>query len=204
MFTLLTITSRVRTMLRAYNVYSIPYGIIKSDMRFDSRQIPFPFQLLQLAGAGPSHNVGNEDHHAGTYIQRRPLDTLRILTDRPINSQNVHVSSVNSASQYDAKQQAWRSTVELSITNSTDMQSEFASTFTLPAGCWIDGYALWIGNEKVPGILAEKKTATWIYQQITAIVAIPAYYTISRAIAWRSVYSFRGERDTQNQPHTAA
>jgi len=159
----------------------------KSDMRFDSRQIPFLssyYNWLVLDHLTMSETKINTLERI---FNDAPLDTLRTFADAPINSESVHVSAVNSTSQYDAKQQAWRSTVLLSITNATDMQSEFAGTFTLPAGCWIDGYALWIGNEKTPGILAEKKTATWIYQQITRYRRDPGilYYLTGNRVALR-------------------
>jgi len=124
-----------------------------------------------------------------------PLDIISTVSNNQrLNNEAVHVSAVHTASQYDVKQQVWRSTVELDINNPTNWQSEFATTFTLPTGSWIDSYALWIGNEKTPGILAEKKTATWIYQQITSYRRDPGivYYLTGNRVALR-VFPFEAD-----------
>ena len=73
-------------------------------------------------------------------------------------------------SHYDARQQAWVSWLDLTITNTTATSgsrfAEYATSFELPAGCFISDYYLDIDGRREPGILAEKRAAAWVYSQI--------------------------------------
>lgn len=100
---------------------------------------------------------------------------------------NVSISNITTHSVYDEKQQVYKSEVALDITNHTPLQAEFTTTFDLPEGSWISNYYLWIENEKVYGLLAEKKAATWIYQQIVSYRRDPGilYYLSGNRLALR-------------------
>lgn len=45
-------------------------------------------------------------------------------------------------------------------------QSEYKTEIRLPAGTWVAGFALYIGEERVEGRLFEEKTALWVYRMI--------------------------------------
>lgn len=87
-----------------------------------------------------------------------------------IANRNVHITNVSVNSVYDPSQNAWKSRVDMEITNNSKDNkvelAEFATTIDLPVGCWISDYYLYVGDRKEPGILAEKKTATWVFSQI--------------------------------------
>jgi hypothetical protein len=117
-----------------------------------------------------------------------PLDSLTV--DSPftaLGSEHIELQDIHTSSVYDEQQHAWKSTVELKIRNNSGWQAEYATSFELPAGSWISEYYLWIGKDKVPGILAEKKTATWVYQQIVNYRRDPGilYYLTGNRIALR-------------------
>ncbi len=61
----------------------------------------------------------------------------------------------------------YKSWIHLEIKNSGSVQQEFATKFTLPAGCWISNYYLDVAGERKYGLLADKRAAVWTYDQIT-------------------------------------
>ncbi|MBD2768931.1 MSEP-CTERM sorting domain-containing protein [Hymenobacter sp. BT664] len=95
---------------------------------------------------------------SGTPVSRSDEETP---TARPTLTQ------LAARSHYDARQRAWVSWLDLTITNSHGSGSrEYATTFGLPAGCFISDYYLDINGRREPGILAEKRAAAWVYSQI--------------------------------------
>ncbi len=81
---------------------------------------------------------------------------------------HVEITHISSNSTYDKTQQAWKTWVDLEITNKNKHGgfAEYATTIDLPDGCWISDYYLYVGDKKEYGILAEKKAAMWIFSQI--------------------------------------
>ena len=110
---------------------------------------------------------------------------------RPENIQNdnVQISNISTNSTYDKSQNAWKSWVNLEITNKSGNTwfSEYATTIDLPEGCWISDYYLYVGDKKEPGILAEKKSAMWIFSQIRNENRDPGilYYLTGNKVAFR-------------------
>lgn len=84
-----------------------------------------------------------------------------------IANNSVEISNIDVKSEYDNKTKTWSSWVDLKIVNRTEANfSEYATSFELPDGCWIDDYYLYVGNKKEKGILAEKKSAMWVFSNI--------------------------------------
>ena len=114
-----------------------------------------------------------------------------------INSNKwVKITGTKVHSEYLDSQQAWQSTLELELTNfNTDgWNQEYETAFELPTGCWINDYYLWIEGRKEQGLLAEKKAATWIYNQITSENRDPGilYYLAGNNVAFK-VFPFRAK-----------
>jgi hypothetical protein len=109
---------------------------------------------------------------------------------RPDDIQNdyVKISRISSSSVYDKSQNTWRSWVDLEITNrGSRWFSEYATTIDLPEGCWISDYYLNVGDKKEYGILAEKKSALWVFSQIRDTNKDPGilYYLTGNKVAFR-------------------
>ena len=110
---------------------------------------------------------------------------------RPENIRNddVNITDISVHSSYDKTQNAWKSWVNLEITNENpdSWSNEYATTIDLPEGCWISDYYLYVGERKEPGILAEKKSAMWIFSQIRNRNRDPGilYYLTGNKIAFR-------------------
>lgn len=111
------------------------------------------------------------------------------LRPENIQNDNVRISNISTNSTYDKSQNAWKSWVDLEITNKSGNTwfSEYATTIDLPAGCWISDYYLYVGDVKEPGILAEKKSAMWIFSQIRNENRDPGilYYLTGNKVAFR-------------------
>lgn len=106
-----------------------------------------------------------------------------------IQNDNVQISNISTNSTYDKTQNAWKSWVNLEITNKSGNTwfSEYATTIELPEGCWISDYYLYVGDKKESGILAEKKSAMWIFSQIRNTNRDPGilYYLTGNKVAFR-------------------
>ena len=111
---------------------------------------------------------------------------LSPITNREIKT--ARIKSLNVTSQYYIKQKYWESTLDLDLQN--DSSSRFGiyeTNFSLPEGCWISDYYLYVGNKKEMGILAEKKSALWIFNQIRTVNQDPGllYYLSGNRIAFK-------------------
>ena len=102
---------------------------------------------------------------------------------------DVVISSVNSRSKFDESQKVWVSWVDLELKNHSEFSgfSEYATGITLPTGTWISDYYLYVGDKKEMGILAEKKSAMWIYSNILSENKDPGilYYLSGNNVAFR-------------------
>ncbi len=111
------------------------------------------------------------------------------LRPENIQNDNVQISNISTNSTFDKTQNAWKSWVELEIANKSGntWSSEYATTIDLPEGCWISDYYLYVGDKKEPGILAEKKSAMWIFSQIRNENRDPGilYYLTGNKVAFR-------------------
>lgn len=116
--------------------------------------------------------------------------------DRNNDRVNIKASKVTSVYQPEGH---WLSTIELDMINESNRGfSEFVGTFDLPAGTWVKDYYLYIDDKKEPGILAEKKAATWLYQQIIRGPRDPGilYYLQGNKVAFRVFPFKKGEKRT--------
>jgi hypothetical protein len=104
-------------------------------------------------------------------------------------TRTVKISSLNSKSVYNENSNTWKTWVDLELIadDKAFPQGEFSTTISLPPGTWISDYYLYVGDRKEPGILVEKKSATWIYNQIRNERRDPGilYYTSANRTAFK-------------------
>jgi len=86
-----------------------------------------------------------------------------------------------------------KSWIHFEIENSQAFQLEYATNITLPSGCWISNYYLDIEGVRKHGILADKRAAVWVYNQIVTWRRDPGilYYLEDGSIAFK-VFPFGG------------
>ncbi|MFK7908650.1 MAG: MSEP-CTERM sorting domain-containing protein [Chitinophagales bacterium] len=99
----------------------------------------------------------------------------------------VTIDSLYTTSTYHEEEDYWTSWVHFEIHNGGNRQDEFRTSFDLPTGAWISDYYLVVEEEKKYGILAEKKAAMWVYQQIVNTRKDPGilYYLKGNTLAFR-------------------
>jgi len=111
------------------------------------------------------------------------------MSTEGIRNAGVGISQVSTRTQYLPDQDAWRTWVDLEITNASENIgfSEYATTIDLPTGCWISDYYLYVGDRKEMGILTEKKTAMWVFSQIRNTNRDPGllHYLTGNKVAFR-------------------
>lgn len=182
--------------------YSKSYNINRSSLQ---RTLDIIKQHKDRNGAPI---FGSKIPYLSTYFNWLVLDNLT-LSDKKINtiedvflgstsfnlrSENivndqVKISNISSESTYDKTQNAWRSWINLEITNYNNNSSfsEYATNINLPEGCWISDYYLYVEERKEMGILTEKKSAMWVFSQIRNTNRDPGilYYLSGNKIAFR-------------------
>ncbi|MPR35617.1 MSEP-CTERM sorting domain-containing protein [Salmonirosea aquatica] len=113
----------------------------------------------------------------------------RPVLPESIQNDSIGITQISTRSTFDSTQNAWRSWVDFRLTNraTNPWLAEYATTFTLPAGCWISDYYLYVGARKEMGILAEKKAALWVFSQIRNENRDPGllYYLTGNKVAFR-------------------
>lgn len=87
---------------------------------------------------------------------------------RPLPEKRPEVTRIEEKTRRSEDGSYYISTVDLEITNHNEgqfAQDEFATRFHLPAGAWVRSYYLMIDGRRVEGILSERSSAMWVYQQ---------------------------------------
>lgn len=106
-----------------------------------------------------------------------------------INNTDVKITNIGSKSTYNPTKNYWTSWVDLEITNANKnvFRSEYATTIDLPNGCWVNDYYLYVGDKKEMGILAEKKSAMWVFSQIRGTNRDPGllHYLTGNKVSFR-------------------
>lgn len=182
--------------------YSKNYSIDKSSL---SRTINIIKEHKNKSRKGL---FGNQTPFLSSYFNWLVLDNLT-LSNSKINTienvffaknkvkrhfnrntvKDVKISKINSTSKFNKKTNSWVSWVNLELTNKSTHSglSEYATKIELPTGSWISDYYLYVGDKKEMGILAEKKSAMFVYSQIRNERKDPGilYYLTRNKVAFR-------------------
>ena len=102
-------------------------------------------------------------------------------------NEGVAIDSLYTTSTYHEGEDYWTSWIHFNLHNYRERQDEFRTSFELPTGAWISDYYLVVEEEKKYGILAEKKAAMWVYEQITRTRRDPGilYYLKGNKVAFK-------------------
>ena len=138
-------------------------------------------------GSDNNFGFGSGTPYLSTYYRWIVLDNLT-LSDAKMNelrmifqgeaqeettsfrrrSNDVDLTAATVETEWDAGQEVWSSWVELELTNDSAAfnRGEYRTQFDLPPGVFIADYYLEIEGRREYGILAEKRAATWVYNNI--------------------------------------
>ena len=112
----------------------------------------------------------------------------------PEPNRNFSTKLSISGNGYDPGSGAYKAWVDFEITQLNSIWlEEYRTKFTLPDGCFITDYYLYVGNEKKRGIITDKRAAQVAYESIIRTPKDPGivYYDNDDTIALR-VYPFSG------------
>ena len=80
---------------------------------------------------------------------------------------NVKFNTYTISTKYDHKNHCYKSWVNLNLKNNSNSDFQgYTTQFTLPENCFISDYYLYVGKHKKKGLLTEKKSALWVFNQI--------------------------------------
>jgi len=109
------------------------------------------------------------------------------------NNNDVALTKTTVQTEWDPKQEAWSSWVDLELTRDTARfgRGEYRTEFELPPGVFIADYYLYVEDRKEYGILAEKRAATWVYNNIVNTNRDPGFlrYVTANRVAF-NVFPF--------------
>ena len=95
-------------------------------------------------------------------------DPMPTVTDVAPASDPIDVTAARVVTNWDEDKGAWLSWVHLELLADTSLRGSgtYRAAFDLPDGAFIDDYYLYVGDRRESGILAERRSATWVYRQI--------------------------------------
>lgn len=97
--------------------------------------------------------------------------------DPDITNQDVTIKNITTDTLFDREEGIYKSWIHFEMENTTDFQTEYSTVFTLPEGSYISDYYLYVGDNKKHGMIADKRAANWVYQQIRKIRRDPGILT---------------------------
>ena len=99
-----------------------------------------------------------------------------VIEEQTIN-EDIEVKKINTETTYNPEDESYTSWIDFEIKNRRNWQNEYSTVFTLPDSAYISDYYLYVGNEKKYGMLADKRAANWIYNQIKNVRKDPGLLT---------------------------
>jgi hypothetical protein len=138
---------------------------IKSDSKILSSRTPYltnVFNWIVLDNLSLSDKKINklERVFIGKYPESKRHSSL--------GDSKIEITNLKIKSYYNKKSKFWKSNIELEITNKSTLwwNAEYSTVFKLPKWAWISDYYLYINGKKEKAILAERKSALWVYNRI--------------------------------------
>lgn len=135
---------------------------------FDNLVLPDPvLARLEQTFIGTAGDKTNRDPvrmPAGNFFGHGSVRARTLAPRARPTSQTVEIAELEA--RVTPKTAAAVLTLALTLRNTGSVQSEFRETLPLPAGVFVSGFRLQVGDTLVPGRIFEKKTAQWVYTMI--------------------------------------
>lgn len=93
------------------------------------------------------------------------------------STKDVVINSIKNDTKFDSKERVWKSWIHFELKNISELDSEYITSFELSEGSYISNYYLYVNNNKKYGLIADKRAANWIYQQIRNVNRDPGILT---------------------------
>ncbi|MCL2047930.1 MAG: MSEP-CTERM sorting domain-containing protein [Defluviitaleaceae bacterium] len=186
----------------AVSISRLSRAMSHMDAALDTRSRRAPITLfgddnIPIISAYYQNTVFENKLLAPDTMQKMSVIFFGVDNEQPINAETnrtLYVDLVNASTraEYDSELGIYKTWVDLEITNNSGRRlAEYKTQFTLPDGCFIKDYYLYVGNERKQGILTDKRAALIVYNNILRTPKDPGiiYYTADNQIELR-VYPF--------------
>lgn len=118
-------------------------------------------------------------------------ETNNTLENNEEQAQPVRIDRHSVETIFDSTNNFYRSWIHFDLKNANDFNAEFRARFELPQDSFITNYYLYVNDKKKFGMIADKRAANWIYNQIVTIRRDPGILSyISDSIIEFKVFPF--------------
>lgn len=104
-------------------------------------------------------------------------ESSQVLVEDETSNEDIEITKINTETIYESREETYTSWIHFEIKNTWQWQNEYSTVFTLPDNAYISDYYLYVGDEKKYGMLADKRAANWIYNQIKTVRKDPGLLT---------------------------
>ncbi|MCG8569565.1 MAG: MSEP-CTERM sorting domain-containing protein, partial [Spirochaetes bacterium] len=137
-----------------------------SELNWENNQTPFLSSLYQSLVLNHLTLSNQKIHYLRKlYFGENSYDYRENFTFMN-NQNNLIESQINNNTEYHQQEKLYYSQLDFILKNNGGNNGEYVVYFELPEGAWINDYYLDVFGEKKQGMLMEKKSVLWIYQQI--------------------------------------
>ncbi|HOV13698.1 MAG TPA: MSEP-CTERM sorting domain-containing protein, partial [Spirochaetota bacterium] len=165
----------------------------KSRNRFSTERTPFISQLYSYI---VFDNLILSDEKI-SYIEKVFFSKRSIINNQNTQiKRDIKITELDYKTIYKKEDRLFHSYIDLKIKNFEKFDNvEYFTNIFLPKGSWVNNYYLYINDKKKYGLLAEKKSVLWIYNEIKNINRDPGilYYKDNENISLKVFPFFENE-----------
>lgn len=127
------------------------------------------YNWLVLDNLTLSQNKINTLEEIFNGIENKSMSNTPSLETVDSESSPVSVDRYTTETNFDAQNKCFRSWIHLELKNSDSSNTQFRTLFKLPEDSFLSNYYLYVKDKKKFGMIADKRAANWIFDQIVSV-----------------------------------